>query len=255
MSDLKAARYAIWLGAGAIAVLLSFSVINLLVAGGCARPFSIFQFQLGGFDAAEGELMGLCGLERSHAAHWVNIVDVTLFIPLYASFLIFSARVAARRWIGPITLLTIGAVLGAAVFDWRETFTQLAVSSWTRAHHGGDFETQRANMEIVLQSARLKYAFFAAHAAFMALICFLQKPPLRFIGGFVLLPIMGASAVVNDPAEAWMVAVTFGASWLTLIFYARRRARIAVLVAAQAARDALTNAAQATDASPSTPSP
>jgi hypothetical protein len=252
MSDRTAARFAMWLGAGAIIVLLSLNIINATVAGGCARPFSIFQFQLGGFDAAKGELMGLCGLERSNAAHWVNIVDVALFIPLYAAFLMFSARVLSGRWIGPVTLLAIAAALGAAAFDWRETLAQLAVTSWTRAHHGGDFETQRATMEIVLQAARLKYAFFAANAAFLALICFLRTPRLPIIGGIVLLPIAGASAVVNNPEEAWMVALTFGASWLTLIVYARRRARLLGKVAAAQAAVAL-SATQAKDAPPSSP--
>jgi len=227
-SDALTARLTVAFGAGALALTVMLALMEPLLAGRCARAFSAFVFQLGGFEAADDLLMGLCGLERSLAMRWINRLDIILLIPTYTAFLILAARVMGGRWTGWRVWTAIGFALAAAGADFVETTTQLAVSDWASLNHGRDFEAMREAMDNVLMAARLKYAFFAGNAAVMALTAFLKQPrPLRFIGAACLAPVMGVSAVVDDPERAPLAAITFAIGWGALIFYARRVSRLA----------------------------
>lgn len=224
------ARTAFWLGLATLAILIGFRITHTLLAGGCGHQSDLFVFQLAGHDGAAHVLTanvtrtGSCVARNLEALNVINLVDVAFFIPIYVVFLTLSALLLSGRWNGPVTLIAIAAAFVAGAADVFETVRQLQVSRALLAD--ADYESVRGLMNEVQGAARAKYAALSLNAAALALIAFLQKPPLRFIGAIALLPVMGASAIVADPdGRWWMMAACFGAAWITLIFYALRKAR------------------------------
>jgi hypothetical protein len=216
-----------WLGIAILALVALMSLLELALAQSCTRPLSAALFQLGGYEAVRDLLTGPCGAERAAAADWVNRADAFVFIPAYAAFLAFSARILAQRWLGVLPLLAIALGCAAAIADWIETARQLGVSDWVAMHRGWDFEPMGQEVAGILAAARIKYILLCANGAVLALICWVRQPtPWRFTGAALMLPVLGVSAVMDDAeGRAFLLYSGFAIAWGALAFAGFRVAR------------------------------
>jgi hypothetical protein len=200
-------------GLGTLAVLIAFSLLPEVKA---AYPGGDFGQQLSAFQRATtmADLSALFGdpadAAKLRAMTAGNTLDLYVFIPVYALFLISAAAMLAGGASKRIAWFAIAAVLIGAAADVVETSTQLHMSlDWSQAE---------ALLPRVAPGCWIKYFGLAVHALGCTLICFAgdRKRPILGVGG--VLPILGVAAdwagLIHLPT---LMTAVFGVFWLALI--------------------------------------
>lgn len=208
-------------GLASLAVTVAFRLLGpVRAAGPCMTDGAILQFE---FARKAEDLTNLfgpptdsCRAQIIGAMDAINQLDVIAYIPSYTLFALFAALfIGGGRLRLPILLAMLAAVI-ALVADYIETFTLLAITP--------ALETQAALLPTASTAAWVKFAALAAHALLLAVAC-LEKPPRRWILGFLLLaPAVGVLAAYTNPESLSLLTLSFVIAWLPLMALALWRA-------------------------------
>lgn len=205
-------------GVATLAALISFSLLPEVQAvyppGGLPPALSLFQRAetladlavVFGFPPNEGVIA---------AMHAVNLLDIWVFTPAYALFLVAAAFMIARDARGPLVWAAIVFALLGAGADVVETAAQLRVTA--------DY----ANAEAVLPIAPwhwLKYGALALNGFAIGGLCLLRAPKRWILGAVALLPLPAVLAAYAGLIEPRIFSATFALYWIALLALALRDA-------------------------------
>lgn len=199
-----------------LAALISFNLHPAVQAvyppGGLAPALSLFQRAeiladlsvVFGFPPNEGVIA---------AMHAVNTIDIWIFTPAYAIFLVAAVFMIARDAQGPLAWVAIVFALLGAGADVVETAAQLRITA--------DY----ANAEAVLPIAPwhwLKYGALALNGFAIGGLCLLRAPKRWILGVVALLPLPAVLAAFAGLIEPRIFSVTFALYWIALLALALR---------------------------------
>jgi hypothetical protein len=203
-------------------VLALFVVFAMLpevrAAGECLPAGSVVQFELarnlGDLAAIFGGPASECRALAVAAMDAVNTLDVLAFIPAYTAFWICAALfLGAGDWRRPLVVAAVLAALAAAVADYVETTSLLAI---TRS-----LDQPGELLAFSQLGAWSKFALLAVHALFCSGICFLGAKRRPILGVLLLLPAPGVAAAAYDHiALANLMNSGFAIAWIGLIVVA-----------------------------------
>jgi hypothetical protein len=141
----------------------------------------------------------------------INTLDLYVFIPAYAVFLIAAAAMLAGGAVRPLAWPAIAfAVLGAGA-DAVETFKQLQVTS--------DWANADAHLPIAPWHWA-KYNALALNGAAVALICFVAARRRWILGVLALAPYPLVIAAWLGMTEPRLFSLAFAVYWLALLVIA-----------------------------------
>jgi hypothetical protein len=198
-------------GLATLAVFVAFNLmpaVTAFYAPGDAGP-AISEFQRAETMADLRSVFGDPPDPRAAAAmDAINTLDLYVFIPAYAMFLIAAAAMlaggAARPFAWPAIAL---AALGAGA-DAVETVMQLNVTAdWANA------ETQLP----IAPWHWVKYGLLSLNGVAVALICFLSAQKRWFLGVLALAPHPIVIAAWLGMAEPRLFSLAFALYWLALL--------------------------------------
>jgi len=161
---------ALALGVGVIAVMVAFYMLpEVKAAVACGRATSLVEFQqarsMDDLIAVFSAPGGHCRAPMVAAMDAQNQLDLKIFIPVYALFLLASVAVFERRIRGPLFIAAAAAIVVGVVGDVVETLVQLRITD--------DIEGARPHFSTLAFGYTTKYLGLAAHAAVFAAIAFL----------------------------------------------------------------------------------
>lgn len=208
-------------GLASLAITVAFRLLGpVRAAGQCMTDGAVLQFEFARKAEDLTNLFGLpsdpCRTQIVGAMDAVNQLDVIAYIPSYTLFALFGALfIGAGRLRLPILLAMLAAVV-ALVADYIETFALLEITP--------TLEAKAALLPTASTAAWVKFAALAAHGLMLAVAC-LEKPPRRWILGFLLLaPTVGVLAAFTSPESLNLLTLSFLLAWLPLLALALWRA-------------------------------
>ncbi|MCX7357209.1 MAG: hypothetical protein NT015_03530 [Alphaproteobacteria bacterium] len=206
-------------GAISLGITIAFAMLpEVTAAGECFQRGAVVQFE---FARHIADLLSIFGEPESTcrplvvtAMDAVNHLDTLAFIPAYTLFCVCAALFLANGvWQRPLVIIAIGAALLAAVGDYLETTTLLALT-----------QTLDAPADLLQYSqlgAWSKFALLAAHAVFCAGICYTSDRPRYILGAVLMLPPFGVAAAAYDHvAFSNIMAAGFTVAWVALLVMA-----------------------------------
>jgi hypothetical protein len=213
----SAPRLAAFLGATGLIVLaitLTFGRLPAVQAAGeCWTSDAVFLFE---FATSQDDLRSIFGAESSRcraltltAMDAANTLDVFAYIPAYTAFTCLAALYVAGAT-HRLRALAIGLALAAAIADYVETTTLLAITPDLEA-------AARGQMLVASTAAWIKFGSLAAHAAVLSVACFIGAPRRPVLAAVLALPLIGFASMALRFEWHTLLKLGFFAGWTSLL--------------------------------------
>lgn len=206
----RAAFAAALFGLATLAVFIGFQILPAVrAAGECIEQGSLVAFQRARDMEALRDVFGApasaCRAPALNAIDALNTLDLFLFIPVYALFLMSAVAMLAKGVRAPLALLAIAAVLAGVAGDVHETMTQLRMTR--------DIDASAPLIPALTLGYWVKYAGLAAHAVVAGLIALRAR---RWIlAGLGLLTGIATIAAALDFVQ--LMTTSFALFWSALL--------------------------------------
>ncbi|NWG54637.1 MAG: hypothetical protein HXY28_13040 [Hydrogenophilaceae bacterium] len=203
---------AIAAGLGVLATTAAFQFLpEVKDAAACARSTSLIEFQqarsMDDLIAVFSAPGGRCRAPMVAAMDAQNTLDLVLYIPLYALFLVAAAAAFERRVKSPLFLMAFAAAAIGVAGDVLETLIQLRIAD--------DVEAARPLLAPLAVGYWLKYAGLAAHAAVFAGIAFRAGRRFWLLALAAIAPPLAFAAAAAGAGSSLIAA--FAVFWLALL--------------------------------------
>lgn len=210
------------LGAATLVLFVVFAMLPAMrAAAECLPAGSVVQFELArsvaDLVAIFGPADSACRPLAVAGMDAVNTLDVWAFIPTYTLFCMASAMYVARGEPRLLAFCAIAAAAGAAAGDYVETTALLQITQ--------RLDDPGALLQQLQIGAWSKFALLAAHAFFLAGVCWNDAKRRPILGLLLLLPALGTAAAWIDHARyANLMNTGFALAWIGLFAFAGKEA-------------------------------
>ena len=197
-------------GLATLAIAVAFGALGEVKA---AYPHGDFALALGAFQRATSmsEFYALFGnppdLGKLAAMTAGNRLDLYGFIPVYTSFMLFSALLLGKA--RGLTWVPVVAAIVACAGDIVETTSQLAVST--------DWAHAAQSLPSVAPGCWTKFFGLAGHAIGCSVLCFTGARKRWILGVVGLAPLIVTSSVYWHLAAPTLMTMVFSVFWIALL--------------------------------------